>query len=75
MTLGVRQGLHFSWGRFAAQREQAPSPQCQCQASEGIIKSHFGIFALLAAVTITLHHVVFHVLRHQVSGICDGAAL
>jgi methyl-accepting chemotaxis protein len=47
--------------------------------AEGIIESHFGIFALLAvltfyrdwlpilvaAVTIALHHVVFHVLQHQ----------
>ncbi|MCS3418632.1 methyl-accepting chemotaxis protein [Pseudomonas sp. BIGb0450] len=47
--------------------------------AEGVIESHFGIFALLAvltfyrdwlpilvaAVTIAVHHVVFHALQHQ----------
>ncbi|QXH44863.1 methyl-accepting chemotaxis protein [Pseudomonas xanthosomatis] len=47
--------------------------------AEGMIESHFGIFALLAvltfyrdwlpilvaALTIALHHVIFHVLQHQ----------
>ncbi len=47
--------------------------------AEGVIESHFGIFALLAvltfyrdwlpilvaAATIAVHHVVFHVLQHQ----------